>query len=103
MILHNLKVQFSHNMVHGVTSCVCVGDQNAILDIGVRARCSKKDQYCRETGRKVTLARLLKVLNFPKEERSLVWEAYRVSPIQKGGKPKWYIKEKENQSNEPIR
>lgn len=38
------------------------------------ARCSKKDNFCRETGRKISLARAMK--DFNKELRKQIWEAY---------------------------
>jgi len=38
------------------------------------AHCSKQDQFCKETGRKVALARAVKPLD--KATRKRVWEAY---------------------------
>jgi len=41
------------------------------------ALCSNKDNFSRDTGRKISLARALKASQIPKEERLKVWEAYR--------------------------
>ena len=41
------------------------------------ARCQAHDHFCKETGRKLSLARALKNANLPKEERTTIWEIYR--------------------------
>ena len=95
MILHNLKIQFNHNMLTRTTSChhiTDVMDSKTNIAIGARAKCSIGDQFCREKGRKLSLRRLLKTLDIPREERALIWEAYRIYPVGKGGKVKWNLK-----------
>lgn len=41
------------------------------------ARCHSNDHFCREKGRKLSLARALKNANLQKEERKEIWESYR--------------------------
>jgi len=40
------------------------------------AECSRHDNFCKETGRKVSLANALKKAGFTQPERKLVWDAY---------------------------
>jgi len=40
------------------------------------ARCSRQDNFNKAVGRKVALAKALKEINLPKQERKLIWEAY---------------------------
>jgi hypothetical protein len=40
------------------------------------ARCHPKDQYCKEYGRKLSLANALQAMGMPKNFRTHVWEAY---------------------------
>ena len=40
------------------------------------AKCSPKDQYNKEIGRKVSLKKLLKKMGFSKEQRKVIWMAY---------------------------
>ena len=40
------------------------------------AQCSRSDQYCKETGRKVSLAKALKAIKFTRGERAEFWKAY---------------------------
>ena len=41
------------------------------------SQCNANDNFCRATGRKLSLARVLKKAELPKEERTKVWDAYR--------------------------
>src|SRR3970282_32818 len=45
------------------------------------ASCSLSDNFCKDTGRKIALARALsklrKQLPLPKTERAMIWKAYR--------------------------
>jgi hypothetical protein len=49
------------------------------------AECSVKDHFNKDTGRKLSLARVLKIANIPKEERKSIWETYRTMTV----KPRW--------------
>ena len=49
------------------------GRQQLTADV---ARLGKGDVFTKETGRKISLARVLKRLGFSREERSEVWRAY---------------------------
>ena len=63
----------------GCFNTVCVlSEENKPFGYGV-AICSHKDNFCKDTGRKISLARALKNANIPKEERKSIWEVYRLS------------------------
>lgn len=75
MKVNNLTIKWLYRHVPIVTYCdVYVGD--AIIATG-DARCNPSDHFCKESGRKLSLARALKQANIPKEERKKVWEIYR--------------------------
>lgn len=40
------------------------------------ARCSKRDNFCKDIGRKVSLTRALKSAGFDKAERRIFWKTY---------------------------
>lgn len=50
-----------------------VGETRVFVGTGV-ALCSVKDQFCKETGRRVSLARAIK--EFKRTERAQIWQAY---------------------------
>jgi len=52
-----------------------VNNLGSVTEFGV-ALCSKKDNFCRSTGRKIALADLLEKLHWDKETRDAVWKAY---------------------------
>jgi hypothetical protein len=67
---------------HYLTSCELEGEQNSDWAYAI---CSKGDNFNKDTGRKLSLARVLKNANIPKEERKSIWEAYRTMTV----KPRW--------------
>jgi len=48
-----------------------------------QTRVHKNDVYCKETGRKLSLARALKAGGFSREERKLFWAAYRYRAVER--------------------
>jgi hypothetical protein len=56
------------------TSCSLSKDSETHI---AHATCAPNDHFCKETGRKLSLARVMKNANLPKEERTVVWEIYR--------------------------
>jgi len=48
-------------------------DELKVISTGT-AQCSKLDNFAKETGRKIALARAIK--NFSKEERTEIWDKY---------------------------
>jgi len=50
-----------------------------------RTWCSWVDDFSYDTGRKISLKRAMKNAKLPKEERTLIWEAYR----NMTNKPRW--------------
>lgn len=41
------------------------------------AFCHPDDIFCRDTGRRISMARCMSLMNLPKPERAKIWEAYR--------------------------
>ncbi len=78
-------IAWKHNSAAGLTNCIISKDFNAKRDNPAvshgRASCGEKDQFSKEKGRKISLARALKGL-FPhnsvpnKKARTAVWIAY---------------------------
>jgi len=48
-----------------------------------KARCSLEDQYNKETGRKISLARALKDGKYDSDQRTKIWEAYWTKTTRK--------------------
>ena len=77
----NNKVTFSHDMTlteetNGNTLCKIYNvETEEVLSTGM-AFVSLKDNFDRNTGRKVALAKALKKLNLTSEERLVYWEEY---------------------------
>lgn len=55
---------------------VKVVNQAGQTAIGI-ARCSKKDNFCKEVGRKLALKRAISQLTLTKEERTKLWKDYQ--------------------------
>jgi hypothetical protein len=76
-------VTWKHMISERVTECEIYrynGDQK-ITTVKEQSYCSPRDQYCKETGRKLSLTRALKT--FTASTRKLFWEAY----FNRGAKP----------------
>ena len=41
------------------------------------AFCHPEDNFCKDTGRKISLSRCMHAMELSKEERATIWEAYR--------------------------
>ena len=71
-------IRWKHNVqsddINPVTMTECHIKLNGIITSSGYSMLSKKDQYNRRIGRKVSLTRALRV--FPKNTRRLFWEAY---------------------------
>lgn len=74
----NLKISWRYSMRDPkVTACFIDNDDLPFpLAHGI-STCVKGDQFNKETGRKLSLARAMKNANLPKEERKVIWELYR--------------------------
>jgi hypothetical protein len=77
------KIMWRHESNKG-TSCLIRNYKDAIIGCGLTC-CSISDNFCRETGRKLSLARAMKNASLGKEERTEIWEAYRTM----GNKKRW--------------
>ena len=60
----------------GVTVCDIKDSQNNLIAYSF-VGCYYKDNFCKDTGRKLSLARAMANANLKKEERKVIWEAYR--------------------------
>jgi len=69
--MDNLASQ--HPRLKGITECYLLKDDNSIVSVG-NSSCTINDCFCKETGRKISLARAVSIL--PKSERKKVWKAY---------------------------
>ena len=78
--INNLKVRWAHrlpsNNIEGLSVCNVSNEKETILGSGT-STCSKEDNFCYDTGRKISLARALKQSNLSKKERNEIWEGYR--------------------------
>jgi hypothetical protein len=62
--------------VHRTIGCVVWNEKGECVGSD-KAECSVKDHFCKDTGRKISLARAMKDAKLPKEERTVIWEIYR--------------------------
>ena len=58
------------------TACFITNAKGSFIT-GSRCRCSEKDHFCKDTGRKLSLLRALKEMDMPKEERKVIWLLYK--------------------------
>ena len=59
----------------GLTVCwVLINDEP---HAGSVARCHPHDNFCKDTGRKVSLGKVMSAMALTKDERREIWEAYR--------------------------
>jgi len=77
--VYQREIPMSKQMI-GSRACICNlklvhPDESEELYIGI-AKCHENDNYCRETGRKISLTRAMQNSTLSKHERRLVWEAY---------------------------
>jgi hypothetical protein len=70
----NLTIKWLY-IDNAITSCQLWNRD--VFNGGGVAECTIHDNFCKETGRKLSLARAMKNANFPKEERKVIWEIYR--------------------------
>lgn len=78
----NLQIKWRY--AEPMTACFITNGNGSFI-AGSRCVCAKNDHFCRDTGRKLSLARAMKESNMPKEERRVVWEIYRKMTPQ----PRW--------------
>jgi hypothetical protein len=77
----NLQISWQYRHVPIITYCDIINPNiNVIIGTG-ESSCHHRDHFCKETGRKLSLARAMKNANLPKEERKVIWEIYRNSKL----------------------
>ena len=77
-----------------------ISNEKVFMLLSKAAHCGKKDSFCKETGRRVSLAKALLIYEadssaklFSREFRTKVWEAYRTLTKV----PRWNVKVKDKQ------
>ncbi len=70
----NLTIKWHHRPAQ--TGCSLKNEKTGEVVYGT-ALCHAKDHFCKDTGRKLSLARALKKADIPKAERTVIWELYR--------------------------
>ncbi len=68
------RIGFRYDALSPTVTDAFLLDEAGVVLTGGRAWCHEKDNFCKETGRKLALTRAIKDL--PKEQRKLVWGAY---------------------------
>lgn len=63
--------------VHNRTYCELLDAQTGNQVSMAYSLCAANDVFCKDTGRKLSLARAMKNANLAKEERTVIWELYR--------------------------
>lgn len=77
MFYENFKISFRHDRDNNQTICEVVDTTtDRLVNTGV-AKCSHRDNFCKETGRRVSLGRAVKA--FSKSRRAAIWEEYRTA------------------------
>jgi hypothetical protein len=71
-----IKWQYSGNLLTGTIFTYCYLIDGSAVYCG-HSQCNANDNFCRATERKLSLARVLKKAELPKEERTKIWDAYR--------------------------
>lgn len=77
---------------HGITACAINSLSGRHIESG-RAVCNKTDHFCRDTGRKISLARAMAAAKLSKEERTEIWKTY--CGMKKNGRWTWTDKKLE--------
>ncbi len=78
------KIAFEHQNYKALrrhTACHIFRDEPAALIAEGLTSVHKNDTYCKETGRKLSLARALANAGFTREERKLFWAVYRYRAV----------------------
>lgn len=76
-----------HHCIRGATYAVLQTGQNGNRKViaDAFALCSASDNFCKETGRKLALRRLLDHTGWSREARRAVWQAYwRSKGVERG-------------------
>lgn len=84
--LDGWKIGFHHDRAEGMTLCTLDNDVTHVVGV---AFCSHKDQFSYAAGRKVALAKALKILTADKSLRLKFWLAYKAT----GAKGSEYIQD----------
>ena len=86
-ITEDIKIDWHHNVENKTTSCVLtVIIQDGVLsypkEFVAVAKCGHGDQFSKQSGRKLSLTRVLKTANLTKEARAFIWTALRERSVK---------------------
>lgn len=73
--------QIDNNKIKYRTICLVKGQEYNLLENDI-AWCSRKDNFCKERGRKISLARAIK--DWDKAVRTEIWKAYLNRKVNNG-------------------
>ena len=73
-------VKFAHQRPE--THCIIETPDEVFKGV---SKCSTKDMFCKDTGRKIALKKALNESDIPKEHRAQIWEEYRNMTVV----PRW--------------
>jgi len=80
----NYSIKWSYRHIPVITYCAIYENELPFAIGEGSAVCSRNDLFCKNTGRKISLARAMKNANMTKNTRASIWEAYRNT--KKGGR-----------------
>jgi len=83
MKTQNYEVRWSYSEDHKVTNC-SLKKKGSVVSTIASAYTNPNDNFCRDTGRKISLSRAIRMAGIPKEQRIEFWDAYR--SMKKGGR-----------------
>lgn len=77
-IIDGIKIDWHHDVPNKTTSCVLTatltnGTLSFEKEFVAVAKCGHGDQFSRKAGRKLSLTRVLKIADLPKNLRTEVW------------------------------
>jgi len=70
----NLTIKWRY--AEPMTACFILNEKGAYVGSS-NVVCSPRDHFCKDTGRKKSLSKVLINIGMPKEERRVLWELYR--------------------------
>lgn len=78
-------IKLSQELIYDGTDTICTIERNEVHHASGMAHCTPTDIFCKDKGRKLSLARAMKNALLSKEERIKVWNDYR----NMTNKPRW--------------
>jgi hypothetical protein len=74
MNLGKYKVKWKHDIAGGFTVCkIFEGESLSFMGMAIK---HPQDQFCRATGRKISLVKALEISELSKSEKRIIWRDY---------------------------